>query len=131
MAIRLSLIVFDSLDDLTSIQSQLSTICIERNHFELPDFAILTISIPHLADHHCFKMNAFWASVNFDAFIVFHSSQPGKLQRKTQAQNDPVMRGQSSKTHEPLCVQVFTADFAVEDFDKRIVGWFAELKRLA
>src|SRR5436309_1747594 len=41
-------------------------------------------------------MKAFWASVNFDAFIVFHSSQPGRIQRKTPAQDGPVMRGQSN-----------------------------------
>jgi len=27
-------------------------------------------------------MNAFWASENFDAFIVFRSSQPGKTETK-------------------------------------------------
>jgi hypothetical protein len=30
----------------------------------------------------CFKMSAFYASVNFDAFIVFHSSQPGNSAEK-------------------------------------------------
>ncbi len=31
----------------------------------------------------CFKINAFCASVNFDAFIVLHSSQPAKSEQKT------------------------------------------------
>src|SRR5215211_3765300 len=38
----------------------------------------------------CFKMNAFWASENLDAFIVFRSSQPKDLGRKTPVKNDPV-----------------------------------------
>src|SRR4051812_42111818 len=38
----------------------------------------------------CFKMNAFCASENFDAFIVFRSSQPGNQTRKTLAKNGPV-----------------------------------------
>src|SRR5438270_10673760 len=38
----------------------------------------------------CFKMNAFCASENFDAFIVFRSSQPGTQTGKTLAKNDPV-----------------------------------------
>jgi hypothetical protein len=41
-------------------------------------------------------MNAFCASVNFDAFIVLHSSQPGKSEQKTLTQNDPVFGEQSS-----------------------------------
>ena len=40
-------------------------------------------------------MNAFCASVNFDAFIVLHSSQPGKSEQKTLTQNDPVFGEQS------------------------------------
>jgi hypothetical protein len=43
----------------------------------------------------CFKMNAFCASVNFDAFTAFHSSQPGKSEQKTLTQNDPIFREQS------------------------------------
>ena len=35
-------------------------------------------------------MNAFWASENLDAFIVFRSSQPTDLGRKTPVKNDPV-----------------------------------------
>jgi len=34
-------------------------------------------------------MNAFCASENFDAFIVFLSSQPGNQTRKTLAKNGP------------------------------------------
>jgi len=41
-------------------------------------------------------MNAFCASVNFDAFTVFHSSQPEKSEQKTLIQNDPVFREQST-----------------------------------
>jgi hypothetical protein len=40
-------------------------------------------------------MNAFCASVNFDAFTVLHSSQPGKSEQKTLTQNDPILREQS------------------------------------
>jgi hypothetical protein len=40
-------------------------------------------------------MNAFCASVNFDAFTVLHSSQPGKSAQKTLTQNDPIFREQS------------------------------------
>jgi hypothetical protein len=43
----------------------------------------------------CFKMNAFWASVNFEAFIIFRSSQPGKLPRKTPVLNGPVIGEQN------------------------------------
>jgi len=46
----------------------------------------------------CFKMNAFCASVNFDAFTVLHSSQPGKSGQKTITQNDPILREQSTET---------------------------------
>src|SRR6476646_9506591 len=38
----------------------------------------------------CFRMNAFCASENFDAFIVFRSSQPGTQTRKTLPKNGPV-----------------------------------------
>jgi hypothetical protein len=41
-------------------------------------------------------MNAFCASVNFDAFTVLHSSQPGKSGQKTLTQNDPIFRQQST-----------------------------------
>jgi len=37
-------------------------------------------------------MNAFWASVNFDAFIAFNSSQPGEMQAKILAQIEGVFR---------------------------------------
>src|SRR3954469_9417893 len=37
-----------------------------------------------------FRMNAFCASENLDAFIVFRSSQPGNQTRKTLAKNGPV-----------------------------------------
>jgi hypothetical protein len=30
----------------------------------------------------CFKINAFWACENFEAFIVLHSSQPGNRREK-------------------------------------------------
>ncbi|UYO53620.1 transposase [Rhodopseudomonas palustris] len=39
-------------------------------------------------------MNAFWASENFEAFIVFRSSQPRDLAAKTLAKNGPVFRSQ-------------------------------------
>jgi hypothetical protein len=42
----------------------------------------------------CFRINAFCASENFDAFIVFRSSQPGNQTRKTLAKNGPVFREQ-------------------------------------
>ena len=42
----------------------------------------------------CFKINAFCASENFEAFIGFRSSQPGNLARKTLAKNGPVLRAQ-------------------------------------
>jgi hypothetical protein len=42
-------------------------------------------------------MNAFCASVNFDAFTAFHSSQPGKSGQKTPTQNDPIFREQSNQ----------------------------------
>src|SRR6476660_2363552 len=38
----------------------------------------------------CFRMNAFCASENLDAFIVFRSSQPGNQTRKTLVKNGPV-----------------------------------------
>src|ERR1700722_7509596 len=38
----------------------------------------------------CRRMNAFCASENFEAFIVFRSSQPGKVPRKTLTLNGPV-----------------------------------------
>jgi hypothetical protein len=41
-------------------------------------------------------MNAFCASVNFDAIIAFHSFQPGKLGQKTLPQSDPAFTEQSS-----------------------------------
>ena len=34
-------------------------------------------------------MNAFYASKNFDAFIVIRSSQPERIWRKTLTQSDP------------------------------------------
>jgi hypothetical protein len=37
-------------------------------------------------------MNAFWASENFDAFIAFRSSQPGKLARNFPVQNEGLFR---------------------------------------
>ncbi len=42
-----------------------------------------------------FKMNAFWASEKFDAFIVFRSSQPGDVTAENPIPNDPVFRDQS------------------------------------
>src|SRR5947209_6459573 len=38
----------------------------------------------------CFRMNAFCASENLDAFIAFRSSQPENQRRKTLAKNGPV-----------------------------------------
>jgi hypothetical protein len=37
-------------------------------------------------------MNAFYASKNFDAFIVVRSSQPWEPEQKTLTQNDRVFR---------------------------------------
>jgi hypothetical protein len=37
-------------------------------------------------------MNAFCASENFDAFIAFRSSQPGKLARNFPVQNEGLFR---------------------------------------
>src|SRR5262245_44478073 len=42
-----------------------------------------------------FKMNAFWASENFDAFIALRSSPARESTRKTLPKNDPVLRPQS------------------------------------
>src|SRR5579871_3645917 len=44
----------------------------------------------------CFKMNAFCASENFDAFIVFRSSPASGSHRKTLPKNDPVFWDQTS-----------------------------------
>ena len=43
-------------------------------------------------------MNAFCASENLDAFIVFRSSQPGNQTRKTLAKNGPVYWEQITST---------------------------------
>jgi hypothetical protein len=43
-------------------------------------------------DHHA------CASENLDAFIVFHSSQPGKSEPKTPTKNDPVSGNRISQT---------------------------------
>ncbi len=45
----------------------------------------------------CFKMNAFCASENADAFIGLRSFQPREAARKTLTKNDPVCRGQISQ----------------------------------
>jgi hypothetical protein len=39
-------------------------------------------------------MNAFWASENFDAFIVLRSMLVEEVYQKTPAKNDPVLRSQ-------------------------------------
>src|SRR5687768_17568562 len=45
----------------------------------------------------CLRMNAFCASENLDAFIVFPSSQPKDLGRKTPVKNDPVSGDQITR----------------------------------
>lgn len=46
-------------------------------------------------------MNACWASVNFDDFIAFRSSQPGKLARNFPVQNEGLFRAWISVGREP------------------------------
>jgi len=64
---------------------------------------LLPVEIGHLADPRpaandnpsapCFKMNAFWASENFDAFIVFRSSQPGNSGAENSSSDQSSFRG--------------------------------------
>src|SRR3954451_18571649 len=58
----------------------------------------------------CFRMNAFCASENFDAFIVFRSSQPGNQTRKTLAKNGPVCGEQINLRDGPMKRSRFTED---------------------
>jgi len=60
-------------------------------------------------------MNAFWASENFDAFIVFRSSQPGRVRRKTLTRNDPVFRDQ-------ITAQRFSASAVKLDGPERLLS---------
>src|SRR3954454_2998860 len=48
----------------------------------------------------CFRINTFCASENFDAFIVFRSSQPGNQTRKTLAKNGPVLWEQIMRSNQ-------------------------------
>ena len=48
----------------------------------------------------CFSMNAFCASVNFDAFIAFAPSQPGIITRKLQPQTRDFSGSRSQETTE-------------------------------
>jgi hypothetical protein len=44
--------------------------------------ALRQTSATGIPSAHCFKMNAFWASENLDAFIALRSSQPGNQRGK-------------------------------------------------
>ena len=70
-------------------------------HFQLKYVAWLIpafrqISATGIPSLPCFRMNAFCASENFDAFIALRSFPASGNNRKTLAKNDPVFRDQST-----------------------------------
>jgi transposase InsO family protein len=82
-------------------------------------------------------MNAFCASVNFDAFTVLHSSQPGKSRQKTLTQIDPVFREQSKTINGLYKTEVihrrgpWRSFEAVEFATLEWVDWFNNRRLLA
>src|SRR5258708_37046382 len=63
--------------------------------------ALRQISATGIPSEPCFKMNAFWASENFEAFIVLRSSQPGigaknsNHKRPSLSASDQILRRQA------------------------------------
>jgi len=76
-------LIRNRLDD--TRKSETSSVC------RLKFSAVRRTSVTGMPPAPCFKINAFSASENFEAFIVPRSSQPGNWREKL-CQNDPVWR---------------------------------------
>src|ERR1051325_5890330 len=71
----------------------------------------------------CLRMNAFWASENFEAFIVLRSSQPGNRRRKLYPKRSSLAA--SEQVCEQVLVEALVTQASVEAFHEAILHRFA------